>query len=231
MHAPTPPETPGQEADGLLARLKADREAVLQAVCSLLQGDEQALRAVELIDGEAWVSRLQRLTQATARPPDAGTGQAARRGDEALQGVEREAADLGGFVTSTHGKLASFVESVNTVEQLTASIQEVASQTNLLALNAAIEAARAGEAGRGFAVVADEVRNLARKTASITGRIEELTLSIRRDSGALERDMQAAVQRIEHLGTLVLQVRAVLAQAGVDARGQAGALPRSTENA
>ena len=144
----------------------------------------------------------------------AGEGaQAVDRSDDALRSVEREVREVSGFIGSTQGKLASFVESVNTVEQLTAGIQEVASQTNLLALNAAIEAARAGEAGRGFAVVADEVRNLARKTASITGRIEDLTLSIRESSGGLGRDMQAAVQQVERLSSLLAHAQGAVGDA------------------
>ncbi len=131
------------------------------------------------------------------------TSDSVGRSQKALDAVQEEVHDVSQFVGSTQTKLASFVESVQKVELLTAGIQEVANQTNLLALNAAIEAARAGEAGRGFAVVADEVRNLARKTDSITRKIDDLTLAIRDNSADLGRDMDTAVQRIERVGTLV----------------------------
>lgn len=91
--------------------------------------------------------------------------------------------------------VSQLANQVTGITQLLEVIRSVAEQTNLLALNAAIEAARAGEAGRGFAVVADEVRNLAHRTQQSTAQIEQMTADITRSASAAVGAMQASQQR------------------------------------
>ena len=104
--------------------------------------------------------------------------QQAREGDkvvgEAIAQIERLASEVGNS-TEAMGHLKRVSDKIGSVLDV---IKSVAQQTNLLALNAAIEAARAGEAGRGFAVVADEVRSLAQRTQKSTEEIEELIVGL-----------------------------------------------------
>ncbi len=103
---------------------------------------------------------------------------------------------LADSATSASSSIESLSAEIQNIGTVLSVIKSVAEQTNLLALNAAIEAARAGEQGRGFAVVADEVRALAKRTQQSTEEIERLV-------SALRSAAQTSVQQIQNSGELV----------------------------
>ena len=130
---------------------------------------------------------------------------------EAAINAVKVAKDGGEIVAKTVAEMNEIAESVKTsstvisqlgsksneIGQIINVIEDIADQTNLLALNAAIEAARAGEQGRGFAVVADEVRKLAEKTTKATKEIGQMTASIQKETGKAVSAMEANTKKVE----------------------------------
>jgi hemerythrin-like metal-binding protein len=178
---------------------------------------EMQNNAVQMADGAETVAG-QAITVATASEEMSATsGDIAQNCQMAAEGAERanKAAEHGSEVVaksiSVMHRIAERVQSsAKTVEALgrrsdeigaiVGTIEDIADQTNLLALNAAIEAARAGEQGRGFAVVADEVRALAERTTRATREIGQMIKAIQQETKTAVSAMEEGVSEVE-LGT------------------------------
>ncbi|MGF6317524.1 methyl-accepting chemotaxis protein [Pseudomonas frederiksbergensis] len=155
---------------------------------------EQAATAVN--EMTAAVEEVARNAVSTSEASNQST-QAAR------EGRDRVVETVDAIQTMTHDvqNTALMIEGLATqgrdIGKVLDVIRAIAEQTNLLALNAAIEAARAGEAGRGFAVVADEVRALAHRTAQSTQEIEKMVAGIQNGTGEAVSSMQQSNQRTQ----------------------------------
>jgi methyl-accepting chemotaxis protein len=189
-----------------------------------LQKNEVDQVATAMNEMASAVQEVARNTEDASRAAKQASERSAH-GSNVVQHAASEIGQLADEVKHLGEAMQRLTEDSSKIGNVIDVIKAVAEQTNLLALNAAIEAARAGEQGRGFAVVADEVRSLAQRTQNSTSEIELLINTLQQRTSAASGLMDASLQRTE--GTVVLARQAE--QALIDINQSIGTIEQMSQ--
>lgn len=169
-----------------------------QAVNSGAQDSEQ--RAVTIAAAaDEMVSTTSNIAKSchTAQETSEDTRNYTNNGVSTVRAAVTRIKEQAEYTKEGAAKVLRLAEQSSKVSSIVSTIEDIAAQTNLLALNAAIEAARAGEAGRGFAVVADEVRALASRTSASTKEISSMVEGIQIDSEDATKSINQSVEQMQ----------------------------------
>ncbi|MFC5302553.1 methyl-accepting chemotaxis protein [Azospira restricta] len=182
-------------------KLIADAERINSAAKEVAQASQQQADATSAMAAAieqmtVSINHISDTATETERASERAASEAAE-GEQQVQTATAEINKIATSVTEASHKIRELDQRADQVSSIAQVIKEIAGQTNLLALNAAIEAARAGEQGRGFAVVADEVRKLAERTSAATVEIEQMISGIQNDTESVVGVMDAALPQVE----------------------------------
>lgn len=186
-----------QGAAEQVAETTTTNESTVQTLTtSASQQAEEILAALERVEEMANSVRLVAISAEKAEAAVQEAAQTVQEGDEAMNRTVDGILAIRETVAETAKKVKRLGESSQKISNVVNLISGFAAQTNMLALNASIEASRAGEDGKGFAVVAEEVRSLARQSAEATTEIEKLVASIQTETNEVVRAMESGTEQV-----------------------------------
>jgi len=198
------------------ARTTADQSAAIASQTS--NGMQQQQREIEQVATAAneMSATAQDVAHNAAQAAQAARGadQASREGLQRVADTRRAISQLASDMDAAMGQAKALESRSEQIGSVLEVIRAIAEQTNLLALNAAIEAARAGEAGRGFAVVADEVRSLAQRTQVSVEEIRQVIEGLQQGSEAVVGTMQAGQRQAQDSAQQMEQAMPALQRIG-----------------
>jgi methyl-accepting chemotaxis protein len=195
--------------ENMLMTVGQSAGAMKSAAKSLLTTSDHTMQRAEgAVQGSNEASVNVETAAAAAEELSASIKEISRQLAQANEVVRSAAADA----IATNDDIAALAQVAQRIGDVVKLIQDIAEQTNLLALNATIEAARAGEAGRGFAVVASEVKSLAVQTAKATGEITREITSVQGSTGDAVTAIRAITLRMQEINTHTSEVVGAIAQ-------------------